>query len=47
MSNLLNGVNVDKLVGTITAIKTYPSIADFRFSAKTTWINGGHCQTKI
>jgi len=46
MSNL-NGVNVDQLVGTINAIKNEPSIADFKFRATTTWINGGHCQTKI
>lgn len=42
-----NGVNVEQLVGTINAIKETPSIADFKFSATTTWINGGHCQTKI
>ncbi len=43
----LNGVNVTQLVGTINAIKDDPSIADFKFQASTTWINGGHCSTKI
>ena len=43
----LNGVNVEQLVGTINAIKDNPSIADFKFSAITTWVNGGHCRTKI
>ena len=43
----LNGVNVEQLVGTINAIKNDPSIADFKFSATTTWIKGGHCQTKV
>ena len=47
MSKLLNGVNVEQLVGTINAIKNDPSIADFKFSATTTWVNGGHCRTKI
>ena len=42
-----NGVNVEQLVGTINAIKNNPSIADFKFNATTTWINGGHCRTKI
>ena len=43
----MNGVNVDQLVGTINAIKEDPSIADFNFSARTTWIDGGHCKTEI
>ena len=43
----LNGVNVTQLVGTINAIKDDTSIADFKFQASTTWINGGHCSTKI
>lgn len=47
MSKLLNGVNVEQLVGTINAIKNEPTIADFKFSATTTWVNGGYCRTKI
>ena len=47
MSKSLNGVNVEQLVGTINAIKSDPSIADFKFNATTTWVNGGHCRTKI
>ena len=47
MDKLLNGVNVEQLVGTINAIKNEPSIADFKFNATTTWVNGGHCSTKI
>ena len=43
----VNGVNVTQLVDTINAIKDEPSIADFKFHATTTWISGGHCQTKI
>ena len=47
MSELSNGVNVQQLVGTINAIKNDPSIADFKFNATTTWVNGGHCRTNI
>jgi uncharacterized OsmC-like protein len=43
----MNGVNVEQLIGTINAIKKDPSIANFNFNAKTTWINGGHCTTEI
>ena len=47
MSHSLNGVNVDQLLGTINAVKNEPSMADFKFSATTTWVKGGHCHTKI
>ena len=47
MSNSLNGVNVSQLVETINAVKREPNIADFKFNSVTTWVNGGHCQTKI
>jgi len=45
--NLLNGVNVDQLLGTIDAVKNNADIAQFKFRSKTKWINGGHCQTEI
>jgi len=47
IANMVNGVNVDQLVGTIEAIKGDPAIAKFQFRAETKWINGGHCETKI
>ena len=37
----LNGVNVKQLVGTINAIKEDPTIANFNFNARTTWVDGG------
>ncbi len=43
----INGVNVDRLVSTIEAIKEDPSLAEFRFRAETQWIEGGHTRTKI
>jgi uncharacterized OsmC-like protein len=45
--NIVNGVNVEQLVGTINAIKDNPSLAQFRFRATSKWINGGHSQTRI
>lgn len=44
---VLNGVNVEQLLGTIEAIKTNPDLARFQFRANTTWISGGHSQTTI
>ena len=46
-ANIINGVNVDQLVGTIEAIKSDSEIAKFKFKSETNWVNGGHCQTKI
>ena len=47
VSKLLNGVNVDQLMGTIDAVKGNPDIALFKFRSSTKWISGGHCQTEI
>jgi uncharacterized OsmC-like protein len=44
---LVNGVNVDQLIGTINAIKENPDLARFEFRAETEWIDGGHCRTRI
>jgi uncharacterized OsmC-like protein len=46
-TNIINGVNVDQLAGTIDAIKGDPDIAKFQFRAETKWINGGHCRTEF
>lgn len=46
-SKILNGVDVDQLLGTIEAVKSDAAIALFKFSATTKWINGGHCKTEI
>src|SRR5262245_2257770 len=43
----INGVNVDRLFGTINAIKDTPGLARFRFRAQNTWVNGGHNRTII
>ena len=46
-NKLLNGIDVDKLVGTINAVKDNADIALFKFRCDTNWVKGGHCQTKI
>jgi uncharacterized OsmC-like protein len=44
---MVNGVNVDQLVGTIDAIKANPGLARFKFRAENEWVNGGHSRTRI
>ena len=43
----INGVDVDKLFGTIDAIKKTPVIATFKFRASNKWLDGGHNRTTI
>jgi uncharacterized OsmC-like protein len=44
---LVNGVNVDQLVGTVNAIRANPELARFTFRARTDWAGGGHSRTTI
>lgn len=46
-NNVVNGVNVDELFGTINAIKKAPVIATFKFKADNQWMGGGHNRTTI
>jgi uncharacterized OsmC-like protein len=46
-ASMVNGVNVDQLVGTIDAIKENTGLARCKFRAETEWISGGHSRTKI
>lgn len=39
---IMNGVNVTQLFETIKNVKNQPDLADFKFRAENTWINGGH-----
>ena len=43
----LNGVDVDRLVGTVNAIKENPELARFQFRARSEWVDGGHSRTSI
>lgn len=45
--NIINGVNVDQLFGTINAIKETPGLARFRFRAANRWVNGAHNTTTV
>jgi uncharacterized OsmC-like protein len=46
-TSIINGVNTDRLIGTIEAVKEDPSLARFQFRAKSEWINGGHYKSTI
>ncbi len=47
VASVVNGVNVEQLVGTIEAVKQNPGLARCKFRAETEWISGGHSRTKI
>ena len=47
MAKMLNGVDVDKVVATINAIKENPKLAQFQFRSETEWVNGANSRTKI
>ena len=46
-TNIVNGVDVDRLVGTIEHISADPTLARFQFRARNQWIDGGHNRTMI
>ncbi|HOD75215.1 MAG TPA: OsmC family protein [Syntrophorhabdaceae bacterium] len=46
-NKITNGIDVTRLFETIEAIKANPSIAQFKFRATNTWINGTHCRATI
>jgi uncharacterized OsmC-like protein len=46
-ATLINGVNVDQLVATVSAIQQNPDLARFQFRAHNEWIDGGHSRTTI
>lgn len=43
----VNGVNVDKMLQTVDAIKGQADIAKFNFRATNHWIKGGHNKTTV
>lgn len=46
-TSIINGVDVERLVGTVGAIKANPELAKFNFRAQTKWMGGGHSRTSI
>ena len=47
MSKMINGVDVERLVGTIEAIKVDAKVASFQFRLTNKWAGGGENRSKI
>jgi uncharacterized OsmC-like protein len=47
MSTIINGVNVDRMSGTVQAVQQNPRLATFQFRAANRWITGGHNRSAI
>lgn len=45
--NLINGIDVDRLLATIDAIGGEPALATFRFRAGNSWVRGAHNRSTI
>lgn len=44
---MLNGVDIERLTGTIDAIREKPGLANFQFRARSQWVEGGRSRTTI
>jgi hypothetical protein len=44
---ILNGVDVDAVIGLINAVKEKPDLAESKFRANNEWIDGGHNRSSI
>jgi uncharacterized OsmC-like protein len=47
VTSIVNGVDLDRLSGTIEAVTADPTLARFQFRASNRWIDGGHSRTTI
>lgn len=47
MSRRMNGVELDRLMATVNAIKAEPELGACRFRARNAWITGNHNQTTV
>lgn len=47
MSRVVNGVNLETLMGTIKAIKADPELGASRFRASNRWLSGNHNRTTV
>jgi uncharacterized OsmC-like protein len=47
VTNIINGVDVDRLLGTVDHVSTDPTLGRFQFRARNRWIDGGHNRTTI
>ena len=46
-TSIVNGVDLDRLAGTIDAVTANPALARFQFRARNQWIDGGYSRTMI
>jgi uncharacterized OsmC-like protein len=46
-TTIVNGVDLDRLAGTIDAVNADPALARFQFRARNHWIDGGYSRTTI
>jgi uncharacterized OsmC-like protein len=44
---IMNGVNVDKLAGTVEAVTATPSLGKFQFRLTNRWVDGGENRSQI
>ena len=47
VTTIVNGVDLDRLSGTIDAVTADPALARFQFRARNHWIDGGYSRTTI
>jgi len=47
VTSTVNGVDLQRLAGTIDAVSSDPALGHFQFRAHTSWIDGGHGRTRI
>ena len=47
VSTIINGVDRDALFGTIDAVKSQPSLAEFKFRVANDWVQGGLNRSRI
>ena len=47
VTTIVNGVDLDRLSGTINAVTADPALARFQFRARNHWIEGGYSRTTI
>jgi uncharacterized OsmC-like protein len=47
VTTIVNGVDLDRLSGTIDAVTADPALAQFQFRASNHWIDGGYSRTTI
>lgn len=47
VTHVVNGVDLDRLTGTIDAVSAQPELASFQFRADNQWVEGGHSRSAI